>query len=414
VQKKLKELNDTLEGFVDQADYLTLVVGADDGTAVMVLSALQGLDQKNGADVFVVIPDETGPAPAYLTAMATRIESERMVVNDVLEAEGKPPWPEIPVLCFDARQPDGERLHALVEYVRARMPEGDHRLVWALMPTAIKDQAGYAQIVGLLVPRGEIQPWMRGARFLVRDDRAQPFITPALKKMQAPGVLTYAPDFSSAGVEAALNDEAADESASVGQRMTSLLQLAALDYSFGRLEPAIEKYRVLMAWFQQTGAKEMQGLCLQGVGDILRRIGNKAAAKEKYEQGMLLVADSQAFVVTLNLAVSLGDTCLDLGQLEQAHGYFQLGDQIATKIINPFVKADCLEKLGVVHERRGELGPAAKIWTDATKLCRQMEYDHRLASILERLAAMFRKARMGAELRAAEAELAVLKKKGRA
>jgi len=414
VQKKLTELNDTLSGFVDQADYLTMVVGADDGTAVTVLAALQGQDRQNAADVFVVIADEAVAAPAYLTAMATRIEAERMVVNTLLEKDGKPPWPEIPVLCFDARQPERDRLRALVGYVRDRLPEGDHRLLWALMPTAFKDREGYAQVVGQLIPRGDIEPWMRGLRFLVRDDRAQPFIIPTLRQMKAQGILTYSPDFSPAGVEAGLNDEVADESVPIRQRMTSLLQLPALDYSHGRFEPAIEKYRVLLAWFQQTGAREMQALVLQGVGDILRRIDQKPAAKEKYEQGLLLVADSQALIVTLNLAVALGDTCLELQQLEESYGYFDLADQIATKIIHPFVKADCLEKKGVVLDLMGQPGPAARIWTDACKLCRQMEYKVRLESILERLVALFKKARMKPELNEASSELAALKGKARA
>lgn len=410
MQKKLAELNGTLAGFVDQADYLTMVVGADDGSAVMVLAALQGQDRQNGADVFVVIPDEAIAAPAYLTAMAARIEGERMVINGLLEKQGKAPWPELPIVCLDPRQPERDRLRALVGYVRDRLPEGDHRLLWALMPTSFKDREGYARVVGQLVPRGEIEPWMRGMRFLVRDDREQPFIIPSLKQMKAQGVLTYSPDFSPAGVEAGLNDEAADESLPTGQRMTSLLQLAALDYSHARFEPAIEKYKVLMAWFQQTGAPEMQALVLQGVGDILRRINQKAGAKEKYEQGLLLVSDTKAFIVTLNLAVSLGDLCLELNQLEESYGYFELADQIATKIVHPFVKADCLEKKGIVLDLMGQPGPAARIWTDACKLCRQMEYKHRLESMLERLVVLFKKARMNRELNEASSELAALKK----
>lgn len=412
MQKRLAELNGTLSGFLDQADYLTMVVGADDSTAAMVLAALQGQDRQNGADVFVIIPDEAVSSTDYVTAMATRIEGERMVVNELLKKDGKPPWPELPILCFDPREPEGWRLRSLVTYVRDRLPEGDHRLLWTLMPTAFKDREGYARVVGELVPRGDFEPWMRGIRFLIRDDRNQPFIIPTLKKLKIQGVLTYSPDFSPAGVEAALNEEAADESVPVGQRMTSLLQLAALDYAHQRFEPALEKYRVLLAWFQQTGAKEMQALVLQGVGDILRRVGQLAPAKEKYEQGLLLVAESRALVVTLNLAVSLGDTCLELQELEDAYGYFDLADQIATKIIHPFVKADCLEKKGVVLELRSQPGPAARIWTDACKLCRQMEYKHRLESILERLAALYKKARMKVELNEVASELAALKSKG--
>jgi len=337
-----------------------------------------------------------------------------MVVNGLLEQEGKPPWPPIPIVCLDPRQRERERLRALVSYVRDRLPEGDHRLLWALMPTTFKDREAYARVVSELVPRGDIEPWMRGMRFLVRDDRDQPFIIPILKKTKAQGILLYAPDFNPAAVEASLNDEAADPSVPVGQRMTSLLQLAALDYSHQRFEPAMEKYRVLLAWFQQTDAKEMQALVLQGVGDIMRRINQPVAAKEKYEQGMLLAADSKVLVVPLNLAVALGDTCLELNQLEESYGYFELADRIATQIIHPFVKADCLEKMGMIHELRGHPGPAAKIWNDACKLCRQMEYNHRLESILERLAALHRKARMTSEVRVIEAELSAVGGKAKA
>jgi tetratricopeptide (TPR) repeat protein len=410
VQKKLKELTDTLAEFVDQQDYLTLVMSVDDAGMALIVKTLQGIDQQNASDLFVLIPDDAVAPDLYLTAIAARLEADRMVVNDMLAQEGKPPWPELPVACLDRRLPDSQRLRAMTEYVRGLMPkDGDHRVIWALLPMTIKDPLGYARIVGQLVPRAEIEPWMRGTRFIVRDDRTQPFIIPSLQKMQAPGVLTYAPDFSTAAVEAALTEEALDPEIPVPQRMNNLLQLAALDYSYGRFEDSIEKYGVLFTYFTQTGAKELQAMCLQGVGDVMRRIGKPVAAKEKYEQGLLLCADSQALVVTLNLCVAAGDTSFELKQLDEARGYYELADKIATKIVNPFVKADCLEKIGMVMELGGQIGPAAKIWTDATQLCRQMEYEFRLVSILERLRAMYKNARMTKPLHATEAELNALK-----
>jgi tetratricopeptide (TPR) repeat protein len=406
MRRKLQELTDTVAEFVDQGDNLTLVLGTDDASMPLVVKTIEGLDQQNDSDLFLLFPDDAGPPDAYLSAIATRLEAQLMVANDLRKEKGEPAWPGLPVACHDVREPPAARLRAAIEHVRGLMPpDGDHRLVWALLPLAIKDQVGYAQIVGQLIPRTTIEPWMRGTRFLVRDEREPPFLIPALKKRQAQGVLVYRPDFSAAAVEAELNKDALDPEAPVPERMQALMQLAGLDYAHQRFPEAIEKYGILFAYYREHDAKEMQGICLQGIGDILRRSGKPVEAKTRYQQGLAICAESPAVVVTMNLCVAAGDVSLELRQLPDAAGYFELAEQIATKIINPFVKADCMEKRGQVLELQNDPGGAVRLWRDCAGLCRQFEYRHRLVSVLERMRAWFKKAAMRKELREVETEL---------
>lgn len=192
MRRLLDELTDTIAAFVDQNDALTLVVAADDTTMIVLAKTLEGLDEQNGADVFLMFPDEAGPPDAYVASLVARFEAQRTQLNELLAGRGKPPWPELPPPCYDPRLPPAARLHAAIGYVREQMPQdGDHRLVVALLPLSIRDPAGYAQIVATFVPNGPIQPWMRGTRILVRDDRSAPFLIPALRNAEAPGVLIY-------------------------------------------------------------------------------------------------------------------------------------------------------------------------------------------------------------------------------
>ncbi|HLV66079.1 MAG TPA: hypothetical protein VKY73_09700, partial [Polyangiaceae bacterium] len=412
-RRLLEELNDTIADFVDQNDALTLVVAADDTSMAVIVKTLEGLDEQNGADVFLVFPDDAGPPDAYVASLVARLEAQRTQINELLSEEGKPPWPELPPSCHDPRLPPAERLHAAIGYVRARMPEeGDHRLVVALLPIAIRDPAGYAQIVASLVPRGPIQPWMRGTRMLVRDDRGAPFLIPALRNAEAPGVLVYEPDFSPSALEAALGEEALDPETPVAARMQALMQLAALDYAHQRFGAAIEKYSILFAYYEGGNAKEMQALCLQGIGDVLRRAGRPAEAKQRYQQGLAYSAESPAAVITLNLCVSAGDVCLELGQIDEADGYFGIADKLASKLLNPSTKADCMEKQGIIQETKGNRRGALELYRDAAQMCREFEYPERLASVLERLRILYRGAGLLVELGAVEQELAGLRASG--
>jgi tetratricopeptide (TPR) repeat protein len=283
--------------------------------------------------------------------------------------------------------------------------QGGHRVVWAFLPLQVADYEGYARVVGEFVPWKGPELWMRGLRVVARDDRLRPFLHPALRKSKAPGVLLYEMDMSPAALNDALVLEAGDKSLPVARRVQALVQLAGLDYAYKRYPEAIEKYVFLFNFYAERKAPAMQAIALQGVGDCLRRQGDVKGARVRYRQALTLGMQAKALPVLLNLTSTLGDVAMELRDPVEAAGFFKLAAEIAGRAMNPFARADALEKQGLALDRIGDVAAAVLVWRDAAKLSETFKYHERRRTVLGRLIAAYKGLYLDKERRACEAEL---------
>ena len=411
MQRKLEEMNVTLRGFVDQRDNLLLVVGSTDAEMPYTLKTLEGLDDTAPSDLFLLFSEPFTDAPSYASRILQSLLAQMEAAKEDLAARQEAPWPPLPSVCEDAGAPPPRRIRAAVDHLASLMPaEGDSRLVFGLLPLHIDDQEGYARLVGEFIPWDGPKPWMRGLRFVARDDRARPFLIPALRKKKAPGVLLYEPDLRPEALNDALAKDAADPSLPVAERMQILVQLAGLDYAHKRYPQAIEKYIVLYDYYAENNAPAMQAVALHGVGDVLRRTGKREEAKKKYQQALALAFEVEALPVLLNLTFAIGDVSLELEDYAEAEGFFGLAQQLAGKLLNPFAKGDALEKQGIARYHKGDPDGAIAAWRDAKTLCASFDYHERRRSVLEWLITAYKDARMSAERHACEEELEAVRR----
>jgi tetratricopeptide (TPR) repeat protein len=402
MQRKLDELRETLSGFVAQRESLLLVVSAADPEMAYVLKTLEGVDDTSPADLFLIFAEPFTAAPAYASAIMKSLHAQM----EAAQASGEDPLPPLPALCDDEGAPPLTRLRAAIDHVSSIVPmEGEHRVVWGFLPLQIDDREGYARLAGDLVPWRGPELWMKGLRVIARDDRDSPFLSPGLRKLAAPRVLLYEIDMSPAALNDALVKEAADRSLPVAARMQSLMQLASLDYAYKRYPQAIEKYGVLYNHHAQRDDKAMQAVTLQGAGDSLQRMNDLQGARVKYQQGLLLAMQTQALPVLLNLTMALGDVGAALGDHRDAEKFFGLSEQLAGRLMNPFARADALEKQGIARDRLGDLAHGVLAWRGAETLSKTFAYHERHRSVLERLIAAYRLMQMSDERSACEAEL---------
>ncbi|MGK4009197.1 hypothetical protein WMF31_41745 [Sorangium sp. So ce1036] len=404
--RKLDELKATLGEFVDQREHLLLVVSCADPEMAYVLKILEGMDDTAPSDLFLVFGEAFTEAAQYASAIMKALRVQMEIARAPREARGEAPLSPLPAVCDDPAAPPGARLRAAIDHVSSLVPaEGGHRVVWGLLPVQIVDREGYARLVGELVPTRGPEPWMRGVRVIARDDRGAPFLVPPLRRGKAPGVLLYELDMSPAALNDALVQEAGDRSSPVADRMQALLQLAGLDYAYRRYPEALEKYGALYKYYAAHGATVMQAVILQGAGDVLRQMGDLKAARVKYHQGLALVMQLQALPVLLNLTAAIGDVSLELKDHRDAEGFFGLAAQIAEKLMNPFARADALEKQGIARYRAGDALGAVPAWRGAAALAKTFAYHERHRSALECLIAAYKALYMDDERRACEAEL---------
>lgn len=408
MQAKIKELQQALAGFVQQSRRQVMVVGLDETELVYVMKLLESMDQQDGANVYGVFPESVSGA-SYAGEVIDSLRSQLDAANTVRVSEGNPSWPPMPDRCADARTSATQRLRAAIVHARSVIPGNpDNRLVICLLPQTIESPDAWLDAVSSLLPAPDaaLDPAWVGVRLILRDDKKNPVLIPRLRRQKNAQALVYEPDLSPAALMDAMARDALDPSLGEGERMQVLGQLAALDYSYGRLEEAAAKYGVLYEYYSRHKVPLMQALVLQGVGDIARRTGNVRLARERYGQGLTHALETQSLPLMLSLAYNVGDTSLVLEQWADADGHLDVARTIASKMLNPQLAADAMEKMGIARLAQKRYAEAAEIWNEAAELCRGCNHRDRLCSILERLAALYASGRKVYEQRLCEAELA--------
>jgi hypothetical protein len=409
MQAKFKELHDALAGFLEQSRRSLLVVSLEESELPYVLKMIQTMDQQDNANVYGLFPQSLAKSSgAYVDEVIASLAAQLDGANTARTGEGQPAWPPLPPACTDPRQPPTQRLRAAILHARGLVPGNpDNRLVFCLVPQQIDVPPAYADALSSLFPppNAEPDPAFTGVRLIVRDDKKRPVLVPELRRQKNPHVLIYEPDLTPPALMDAMAGEALDPTLPEAERMQVIGQLAALDFSYGRLEEAGAKYAVLYDYYQRHEAPGMQALVLQGVGDIYRKTGNLPLARDRYAQGLTHALETQSLPLMLTLAYNVGDTNLLLRNWADADGHLDVARTIAGKLLNPQLQADAMEKMGIARLEQQRYADAVAIWEEAAEVCRGAGYRERLCTILERLVNVYAGGRKVTEQRACEAEL---------
>ena len=412
---RLKEVQDVLANFVHQDRHQALVVRATNVELIYLLKMIESLDEREPAHVFGLFPQPVkGDGDAYVSSVLAALRAQLEPVNQLRVADGHPPWPEFPAACDDPRTRPAHRLRAGLAHAASLVPGGpEHRLVISLFPQAIEKPAAYAEALGAVMPGGAgpaiAEPAWPRVRLIVRDDGDAPVLIPALRRMKNPDVLVFEPQVSPPALMDAMAQQVADPTTPEPTRMQLLTELAALDYAHGRLDEAVAKYQILYDYYRRNDAPLMQAFVLQGVGDVLRRVGHVALARERYGQGLTLAITTKGLPLIMSLAFSAGDTSLQLQHYKDAEEHLEIAHKVAITLRNHPVEADALEKMGDARIAQKQLGQGMASWRAAADVCRKAGYRERLASVLEKMSKTFGLARMTADQRACDVELAAVR-----
>ena len=410
MQSKIKELQQSLEGFVQQSRRSVLVISLEESELVYVLKLIETLDQQDKANVYGSFPQPVDKGSgAYADDIIKALASQLDGANTARVGDGQPSWPPMPAVCTDGRLSATQRLRAAILHARSLVPnDPDNRLVFCLLPQQMGAIESYVDAVSSLLTSASAAPdpaWA-GVRLILRDDKKKPTLIPRLRQQKNPHVLVYEPDLSPAAMMDAMAREAGEPTLSEAERMQVLGQLAAVDFSYGRLDEAAAKYGVLYDYYTRGKAPAMQALVLQGVGDILRKAGNVPLARERYGQGLAHALETQSLPLILSLSYNVGDTSLALKNWADADGHLDVAQTIAGKMLNPQLQADAMEKMGIARFEEKRFAEAVAIWSQGAEVCRGCGHRARLCSILERLSAVYAAGHKYVEQRACEGELA--------
>ena len=403
MQREFAAADAALGAFIEQPDYPTLVLGATDLDVVLAFKMLQERDRRDTQRVYLLFPFECDAPGRYLQQCMDSLAAQIAAENQARVEEGVAPWAELPLVCNDPGQPPAWRLIAAIEHVRTLVEEGV-AIVWGLMPASVADATSYREAVLPLLALDGFEAWMEGHRFCIRDDTVRRFLLPPDQRAKAQHVLVRDLDFSPEKTADSLVSAMNDATHPLAERMQAAMQLAALDLTHGRLDQALEKYRLLYGWHREQRNPLGQALALGGIGDVATRSGQHADASRWYAHALDAAADSGNLGVALNLLMASGETCLRLKQPARAIEYFELASRSADKLMIPHAAVDALENLGVALLGAHKTVEAARAWTEAKALCERFGCEHQRRSVLERLAALYAQAGLKTQAKAYERE----------
>ncbi|MCB9726839.1 MAG: hypothetical protein H6748_22525, partial [Spirochaetaceae bacterium] len=152
---QLRELDEILRDFVDQPVDGALVVTCEEVACMLLLHALEELDARSPGDVVITLAAEMASVDGFVAAAWGRLASAcPPELGAAIEA------------ALASPRAAAERLDAVIEALLGALPPGDHRLVLALVPMRIADEAGYRALVEHLL-RQRPRPRLR---LILRDD----------------------------------------------------------------------------------------------------------------------------------------------------------------------------------------------------------------------------------------------------
>ncbi|MBI3897464.1 MAG: tetratricopeptide repeat protein [Gammaproteobacteria bacterium] len=407
MRREYVAMESAMREFIEQPDYPTLVINCSDADLAMPLAAVKSWDSQWPNHFFLLFPFECVDATSYLQKCMDALTAQIDKVNAQRTADGVDRWPPLPLLCNDARQPLPKRVRIAVEYVhRVASEYGD--IVWIFCPVTISDVTGYKTLIAGLLALDGVDDWMEGHRFLVRDNRTQPFLLPELAREKTQNTLTIDVDFSGPKAADSLVKTINNPDIPVAERILALTQVAALDLAYKRYDQAFEKYALLHAYHVQQKDAVGQALALAGAGDVAMQRNQLEEARKRYQQSLAVAVPEKNLAVLLNLLSGAGECCLRLKEFAEAEGYFDFANRCAGKLVNLSAKIQSMEKLGLAQLGCRKTTEAIQTWRDAKDLCQRYDCIEQQESLLGHLIGVYRTLDMPDEVRKLERERTAL------
>jgi tetratricopeptide (TPR) repeat protein len=376
-----------MQGFIGQRDDLALVVQSPESDCLPIWKTIEGLEANNPSDLFWIFTDRFTDPVSYADAVVAAFSTIHAAMHLAMKREGLAPWPDIPPHVGVARTPPAQRLRTLAAFSRELLPiplGGNN--VWALYPLEIADPVAFATLMRDVLNHEMPFPWCHHLRFIIREDPSAPMLRSALRSTA--GIDWYQPDLGAEAVYRGLQEDSADETQPLEQRLSSVLVMAGADVAIGRHEQAIEKYELLLQYHAPRGNLAMAAVALNGMGEAYEKLQNPGRAEECYHAALIPAShgDQPPIAVLLNVVLNLANLRFAQQRWSEAEPYYDAAQQLATVARDGGTKVRALERRGICQRWQGQMDEAERSWIDGSVIAAQLEDVALCRSNVERLA----------------------------
>jgi tetratricopeptide (TPR) repeat protein len=411
MREMLEDLRETLAEFAEQPDWPMLVVRANDMAGGLVLQQLEAVESINDRDLFFRFPhplDTTADDWTVKAMVSLKLDVERS--NRVL-AKTHPtaePVAPTPTSVLDARLSIADRWRLAIRYMSEMLPNTDHhRLVVAAMPNTFRDPVEHAKLVGALMTVSH-ETGASHVRVMVRDPGAQ--LDPQLRRLGA-RFLTYDVDLSAAAMIDSLVRDAGNPATDTAQRMKALLQLAFIDHAHDRTQQALEKFGRLCTYYTIEKQPGMHAVALYGAALAMDKvITDKVKVRERFQSALALTIEAKSYPVMLEVLMAIVPVCLGLKEYEAAQSYADTASKIAKGTFHAGRYVEALVLRGDAELALERPAEARASWELAAETSEKAQCAAAGQPALERLARLFRQARMRTEERSVESRISLIPK----
>ena len=162
------------------------------------------------------------------------------------------PWPPIPPGILSEDAPPAQRLRELAAFSRELLPipNGGNN-IWIFFPLEIANHAAFATLMEE-VPAARIPlPLVSPPPLHHAGGSGRPRTAAGTRKFTR--IEWYQPDLSAESINRSMEEEVADESLPLEERLGTLVVLAGNDFAFQRYAEALEKYELLLQYHAPDG-----------------------------------------------------------------------------------------------------------------------------------------------------------------
>lgn len=390
MRKLLASVQARLGSFIAQRDDVALVLRATEADALPLLTMLDGIEAERASDFFWTFTNRFVDAPSYVEAVKDAFAAKHGAVRMLMQKEGMVPWPPLPEVAVSCAYPPSLRLRELAKFSRTLVPVPNGGLVvWTFFPLQVEDAPAYAALMREVTAHRFPLPWCHHLRFILRDDAAAPELGRVFDG--APRVQHFEPDLGVAALNRSIEEEAADESLPLPERMSSLLVSAGNDLAFSRYPSALEKFGLVFQYHGAMNSHALAAVALQGMGQVYERMGDPAKASEAYQAALVPAGHGNfpSVQVLLNVVLSLANLRVEEQRWAEGEGYWDAVQQLTTLSRDGPLKARALLQRGLCQERQAKLADAEHSWYAGTVIAAQLQEAALCGELLDHLRGVY-------------------------
>lgn len=390
----LKAMAERVRSFVEGTDHLALIIGSPAQDALPLLKIFEEVETASASDLFWTCTDPFTDARSYASAVVAAFATQHEAMCEAMAADGMQPWPAIPEEATSEETPPAQRMRALAAFSRELLPvpNGGNN-VWVYYPLEVHDPGGFSALMAEVLAHEFPFPWCHHLRFIVRDDPGTDDLPRRLTGW--PRIDWWRPDLSREAVDKALEDQVADESAPLAERMGALMMSAGSDLAMNRPEAALEKYEVLLRYHAPMGSHPMAALALNGMGESYEKLGEPEQAEAAYQAALIPASDGDppSIPVLLNVVMNLANMRMGQERWAESEGYWDATQQLAAASRNAPLRIEALDRRGICQELQGKYPEAEESWNAGCIMAAKIEDAQLTETLLDRLRGFYE--RMG-------------------